>query len=101
AEKIQISFNSNTGKCTPYVSPDEGYLIFASIGDQLDLHISFKDRQGNWTKTKKLNGNINSLGQGNPFATPDSKYLFFTIGDYQDKEWKVMWVNIESELTID
>jgi len=29
------------GACTPYISPNEKFLIFAGIGDQLELNISF------------------------------------------------------------
>ncbi|MEM6736224.1 MAG: hypothetical protein AAF620_09165 [Bacteroidota bacterium] len=98
AEKVSIYPDPNSGRCTPYVAPDEEYLIFASIGNQLDLYISFNDGKGNWTRTKKLDPKINSLGQGNPYITPDQKFLFFTTGGYQEKDWKVKWVNIESEL---
>jgi Tol biopolymer transport system component len=98
AEKTSISMNSNNGKCTPYVSPKEDYLIFASIGSQLDLMISFNDGIGGWTNTKSLNEKINDNGQGNPYITPDNKFLFFTTGKYQEKNWKVKWVNIESQI---
>ena len=97
AEKTSISLNSKTGKCTPYVSPKEDYLIFASIGNQLDLMISFNDGNGKWINTKKLNNKINDIGQGNPYVTPDNKYLFFTTGNAEN-EWSVKWVDIESEL---
>ncbi|MCR9287441.1 hypothetical protein OAF63_03845 [Saprospiraceae bacterium] len=98
AEKVLISMNSKAGKCTPFVSPKEDYLIFASIGNQLDLMISFKDGKGQWLSTRKLNGKINDSGQGNPYVTPDNKFLFFTTGKHQEKNWKVKWVNIESEI---
>lgn len=98
AKKIAFSMDSNRGTCTPYISPEENYLIFASIGEQLDLMISFNDGKGGWTNTRKLNDRINDFGQGNPYVTPDDKYLFFTTGGGPEKEWKVKWVNIESEL---
>tara|TARA_R110002126_G_scaffold22865_1_gene81048 strand:- start:494 stop:1477 length:984 start_codon:yes stop_codon:yes gene_type:complete len=98
AEKVSISMNSKAGKCTPYISPKEDYLIFASIGKQLDLMISFSDGVGGWTNTKKLNDKINHLGQGNPYVTADNKFLFFTTGEHLEKKWKVNWVNIESEI---
>ncbi|WP_157972989.1 TolB family protein [Aureibaculum luteum] len=98
AEKTSISMNSKTGKCTPYVSPNEDYLIFASIGNQLDLMISFSDGRGGWINTKKLNNKINNIGQGNPYVTPDNKFLFYTTGEHLEKNWRVNWVDIESEL---
>ncbi|WP_346881851.1 hypothetical protein [uncultured Algibacter sp.] len=98
AEKTSIVINSKTGKCTPYVSPKGDYLIFASINKQLDLMISFSDGIGGWIGTKKLNDKINNLGQGNPYVTPDNKFLFFTTGEHLEKNWKVKWVNIESQI---
>jgi len=96
AEKTPISMNLQTGKCTPYVSPQEDYLIFASITNELELMISYNDGNGNWVNTKKLNNKINNKGQGNPYVTPDDKFLFYTTGGHLEKEWKVKWVNIES-----
>lgn len=98
AKKTTISMNSKVGKCTPYVSPKEDYLIFASIGNELDLMISYNDGKGGWINTKKLSNKINHMGQGNPYVTPDNRFLFFTTGEHLKKEWKVKWVNIASEL---
>jgi Tol biopolymer transport system component len=98
AKKTTIWMNSETGKCTPYVSPKEDYLIFASIGNQLDLMISFSNGNGEWINTKKLNKEINNTGQGNPYVTPDNKFLFFTTGEHLKTNWRVNWVDIESEL---
>ena len=100
AEKISISLPEDTGKCTPYVAPNEDFLIFATIGNQLDLQVSFNDGQGNWITTKKLNDTINNLGQGNPYVTPDHQFLFFATGDHHAKKWNIKWVNIASELKI-
>lgn len=98
AEKATISMNLKTAKCTPYVSPKEDYLLFASIKNQLDLMICFSDGNGGWKNTRKLNCEINNNGQGNPYITPDNKFLFFTTGKHHEKNWSVKWVNIESEL---
>ncbi len=98
AEKVIISTNLKTAKCTPYISPKEDYLLFASIGNQLDLMISFSDGNGEWGNPRKLNDEINNKGQGNPYVTPDNKFLFFTTGEHSEKNWSVKWVNIEYEL---
>ncbi|MTI19469.1 hypothetical protein E1176_00395, partial [Fulvivirga sp. RKSG066] len=98
AERIAVSLPHETRKCTPYISPNEEFLVFATVGNELDLQVSFNDGQSNWTKTKRFSEAINSLGQGNPYITPDGKYLFFTTGDFVEKNWSVKWVNIESEL---
>ncbi len=97
AKKVLIEWDQSLGKCTPHVSPDESYLLFAAIGDQLDLYVSFNDGKGNWTQTKKLSKTINQSGQGNPYVTPDHKYLFFTAVS-NDQKWQVNWINITDEL---
>lgn len=94
----RVDLESTSRKCTPYISPEEDYLIYATIGNQLDLVISYNDENGKWTGTKKLNDKINNMGQGNPYVTPDNKFLFFTTGNYQDENWKINWVNIESKI---
>ena len=98
ADKVEIAQKPNTGICTPFISPNEEYLIFASIGNQLDLWISFSDDQGNWTQTKPLNEKINNLGQGNPYVTSDNQFLFYTTGELQKENWSIKWVNIQSEI---
>ncbi|MEO1654061.1 MAG: hypothetical protein AAFU64_10975 [Bacteroidota bacterium] len=96
AEKTSIDLDS--GKCTPYVSPDEDYLIFASIGEVLDLIICYPDGKGGWTNPKKLSPKINQQGQGNPYVTPNDQFLFFTVGDVKQGNWQIKWVDISSEL---
>lgn len=98
AQKVSISMKTETGSCTPFVSPEEDYLIFAAIGSQLDLMISYKNGNGHWSNPKRLNDRINSDGQGNPYVTPDNKFLFYTIGDDKEKNWKVKWVRLETEI---
>ena len=100
AEKVVIPFPKTISKCTPFVSPNEDYLIFATIGEQLDLYISYKDTSGNWSKPKRLNDTINNLSQGNPYVTPDGKYLFYTVGGEKQKNWNIKWVNIQEELNV-
>lgn len=98
AEKTLAGIKSNERKCTPYISPNEDYLIYASVNNELDLMITYNDGKGNWINTKKLNKKINNKGQGNPYVTANNKFLFFTTGNYSAKDWKVKWVNIESEI---
>lgn len=97
AHKVSFFNNSEIPTCTPYVSPNEDYLIFALVGNQLDLMISHRDGQGNWSNPRKLSKEINTHGQGNPYVTPDNKFLFFATGKEGDP-WKIQWVNIEREL---
>lgn len=97
-EAKKISINPETGACTPFVSPNEDYLIFASLGKHLDLMIAFRDGNKKWLQPKKLNDTINHFGQGNPYITPDNKFLFYTSGQPQEENWSIKWVNLESIL---
>lgn len=94
----KISMNLENDSCTPFISPNEDYLIFASIGNQLDLMISYNNGDGHWSNPKKFNDKINYAGQGNPYVTPDNKFLFYTSSNDDKMDWSVKWVNIESEI---
>lgn len=99
AVKTPIKVNNpNLSKTTPYVSPDEEFILFASVEDQLVLTIAYNDGNGNWVNTKKLNGHINSKGQGNPWVTLDNKTLLYTTGNPDGTNWKINTANIENEI---
>lgn len=72
----------NTGgkELTPYISPDESYLIFSRIGENTkrsDLFISFK-KSGEWNIAVPLGEIINSEHHELcPIISPDKKELFF------------------------
>ena len=91
----------NLQTCTPYISPNEDFLIFATISNHLDLMISHKTTDGKWTKARKLNEVINTKGQGNPYLSPDQKFLFYAAEGDTSSQWTLKWVNIESELKKD
>jgi Tol biopolymer transport system component len=73
----------------PYISPNEDYLIFHSIGrpggfGQGDLYISFKKKNGAWTNPKNLGPMINTEEfEFSPSVTPDGKYILFS----RRKQW--------------
>ena len=92
------SVSPNVQKCTPYVSPKGNYLLFAAIGEQLELMITFKDKNGHWTRPKRLNDDINANGQGNPYVTPDGTFLFYATGKMDAEDWSIKWVNIQNEI---
>ena len=71
----------NIHDTTPYVAPDESYIIFAStrqggVGG-LDLFITFWEGDA-WSKPKLLPEPINSrVRDFCPIASPDGKWLYF------------------------
>lgn len=76
-EKLSNPINSEQMETTPYIAPDESYIIFARLKDTRSspkLYISFADTSGHW-------GSVNLLDRINyglcPVVSPDGKYLFF------------------------
>lgn len=69
------------GGC-PFIAADESYIIFTDrreggLGSD-DLYITFKDREGNWTRPVIMGPEINSSGSERcPIVSHDGQYLFF------------------------
>lgn len=80
--------NSVQPSHSPFVSPDDSYIILSSFrgGSGLsDLFISFKDSNGVWTQPKNLGPAINSAAKDEfPYITPDREYLFFNSSRVSD-----------------
>jgi len=76
---------------TPFVSPDESFLLFSSnrphIGDKEDMHIcvSFNLGKGAWSAPKR----VVDIPARFPSLSPDGKVLFF-CGD----DGNIYWVDI-------
>lgn len=93
-----INIPGNTRNWTPFIAPDETYLLFSSSRskekkDSGDIYISFRNTDGSWTKPIYLDENINSpRPERFPTITPDGKYLFFSRFVYRGNE-DVMWVS--------
>ncbi len=83
---------------TPFIAPDESYLIFASrsvpaVVGTGGLYICFRQSDGSWTDRISLGEQINIKGSERfPTVSPDGKYLFFTRFVSKDNE-DVFWVN--------
>ena len=67
----------------PYIAPDESYLVFdARPRDNPekdgDLYVSYKNRDGSWTRAARLDDSINTgANEMAASVSPDGKYLFF------------------------
>jgi hypothetical protein len=78
------SINTSMLEQEPYIAPDESYLIFASDRHaprttNWDLYISFRKKDGSWTKAINMGDKINSPATDQAaIVTSDGKYLFFS-----------------------
>ncbi|MBN1272901.1 MAG: ankyrin repeat domain-containing protein [Candidatus Aminicenantes bacterium] len=95
---ISELYNNPTlkGFC-PFISPDGSYLLFSAPkqegGRNIDLYISFKQKDGTWTDRIHLGDDINaSMHDISAYVSPDEKYLFFTsVGE--NRPWGIYWVD--------
>jgi Tol biopolymer transport system component len=82
-ENLGENINSPEHEWDPYIAPDGSYLIFCStkpggMGSD-DFYISFKNKDGSWTRAVHMGEGINSADSENrPYVTLDGKYFFFT-----------------------
>jgi hypothetical protein len=73
---------------TPWVSPDESFLLFSSnrplVGDTEDMHVhvSFRAADGTWSTPRR----VSDIRGRFPSISPDGRYLFF-CGDDGNFYW--------------
>jgi len=99
---LPYNINSLGYEDGPFIAPDESFLIFESqrpdgIGGSLDLYISFKSKNGQWSLPMNMGPKINSA-HGERFArlSPDGKYLFFGSGrNMSEESWgfDIFWID--------
>ena len=93
---LKLEDNNNVKGVTPYIAPDESYLIY-SLGyedDEADLHISYRLKNNKWTKPIDLGPDINIKGNMDlcPMVSPDGKYMFF-ISRRPGPDYGLYWVD--------
>jgi len=95
--KMGSAINTEHYESTPYIAPNESYIIFSRFGGALryaDLFICFKDPQGNWTEAKNMGIPINSeMHELCPNVTADSKYIFFNRNYGEKGDLRIFWVS--------
>ncbi|NAS30681.1 hypothetical protein GTQ40_06835 [Flavobacteriaceae bacterium R38] len=90
-----LDVDIGTEKFHPFIAPDESYLIFdsRSEGGNLDIHISFRQKDGSWGTAVKLGNEINTeFADASGSVTSDGKYFFFTRFFGNGKK-NLMWVD--------
>ena len=96
ATRLGGGVNYPTEGMHPFIAPDESYLIFdtkrnAGIGKS-DLYISFKEKDGSWSRAINLGDRINSSADEIcALVSPDGKYLFFH--SYRNGNGDIYWVD--------
>jgi hypothetical protein len=83
---------------TPFVAPDESYLLFSSNrcnpeSDAGDIYMCYRRPDGSWTDPVSLGEQVNSNQQERfPSVSPDGKWLFFTRL-VKENDHDVFWVS--------
>ena len=92
-ENLGSSVNSELEELSPYISPDESYLIFSRMTQgNFDLYISFRDNNGSWIKAQSLGESFNTEHYEQcPYVSNDQKCLFFLSNMSGVRE--VYWVD--------
>lgn len=88
--------NSELSESCPFIAPNESYIIFSRMNNarrNIELYISFKMDNGNWSESINMGEEINLFGPNCPTITPDGKYLFFKSG--RNGNFDVYWVSTE------
>ncbi|GET35084.1 hypothetical protein PbJCM13498_39470 [Prolixibacter bellariivorans] len=95
-ELLPKEINSKFFDWTPYISPDETFLIFSSNrpgskDNYGDLYISFKDNDNNWSEPINMGNKINTNKQERfPKISENGQIFFFTRAtdnNYDDIFW--------------
>ena len=103
AKKVMLPGDTNQNTLTPFVAPDESYLLFEKMFDDfIEIYISYRDNNS-WQVPKRLADNINTKNLGNPYVSPDGKYLFYASGhwpkDAPPSDWVIKWISTKDVFT--
>jgi hypothetical protein len=101
-ERLGESINTQGYEDLPVIAPDESYLIFFHLlngSEENGQYISFRRKDGSWTKAKNMGDSINAGGLAfcSSFS-PDRKYFFFLLRKFNqikgpEKEPGIYWVD--------
>jgi ankyrin repeat protein len=95
-ENLGPAVNTAVAEFSPFVAPDESYLIFTRSGERgnLDLHISFRAEDGSWTEGAAMPAPVNTeSGELCGLVSPDGEYLFFL--SHRNDEQGVYWMKAD------
>jgi Tol biopolymer transport system component len=105
AEKLGAPINTGELEGSPFIAPDESYLIFesgrASGYGQNDLYISFRQEDGSWGRVVNLGPTVNSEAiEDAGFVTHDGKYFLFCrrVAYTTNVQTDIYWMDARSVL---
>lgn len=92
AQRLNLPSDFNYNCLTPFISPDESYLIFAKIVENKEeLFISYRENRA-WGECIRLADKINTNNLGNPYVTADGAYLYYASGEKSAYGLPYNWV---------
>ena len=97
---LKLENNENLKGVTPYIAPDESYLIY-SLGykvGEADIYISYRLKNNKWTKPVDLGPDINRKDAMDlcPMVSPDGKYIVFW--SMISSEWELYRYEVETTM---
>jgi hypothetical protein len=97
-EKLPSQINTSYNEATPYIDPDEKFIMFMSNRPggygYHDIYISFRKEDGSWTDAQNMGFGINGPSEDAfPWITFDGKYLFFNSEKGGDLGYNAYWVD--------
>jgi hypothetical protein len=91
-EKLGAPFNKEKLSQHPWIAPDESYILYTvRRPGQTPIEVLFfssKKNDGGWSEPVELKLGMDA---GQPFVTPDGKYLFFSSGEMGKGD--IYWVS--------
>lgn len=97
-DKLPVQINTSYQESTPYINPDEEYILFTSNRPGSyglhDIYISFRNSDGTWNAAQNMGSLINGTHEeAFPWVTFDGKYIFFNSFKTGDLGYNAYWVD--------
>jgi len=85
AQKLGTMINTdNAYESSPFIAPDESYIIFDSADPYADLFISFKQDDGSWSEAVNMTElNVGWCHELYANVSPDGRFIMFLSGRHQ------------------
>jgi len=81
AQKLGSTFNTEEAyEGSPFIAPDESYLIFSRAPYYADLYISFKKSDGSWSEAVNMTELNTDLHEMYAYVSSDGRFIMFMSG---------------------